>query len=80
MDMALKNVYDKVKSSYDVRKSKFRKIQSYDYIALEKLTDMTLVPDFCNCFLCPFLKVNWWSEAKDFFQTFLKKKNKRNIL
>ena len=57
MDMALKNVYDKVKSSYDVRKSKFRKIQSYDYIALEKLTDMTLVPDFCNCFVCRFLRL-----------------------
>ena len=30
MDMALKHFYNKVKSSYDVRKSKFRKIDRHD--------------------------------------------------
>ena len=77
MDMALKHFYDEVKSSF----------MMCENLNSEKLTDMTLVSDFCNCFLCPFLRLNGgaivehrWSEAMGFFQTLLQNKNKRNIL
>ena len=57
MDMALKHFYDKVKSSYDVRKSKFRKIDRHDL----------------GLFFCPFLRLNvgakLWVSFKLCFKT-----------
>ena len=46
----------------------------YENLNSEKLTDMTLVSDFCNCFLCPFLRLNDGAKLWDSFKLCFKTK------